>query len=383
MRILITMHNWLDRNAGTAAANLELARAYRARGHITQLLSWDDMPVSFTKRTRQFAWYLWIAGRLARHASAQRIDVLDCSIADAVAWGAIRSWRAPGTLLVTRSHGLEHVSHEAKAHERAVGNDTTTRLKLCHEAIDRAVVCRSLRYADLALFLNPVDRDYAVERLGIAETHARVVPNGISDYFLGRPAPGSRAGKPARIAFIGGYEVPKGVAYAAAALAGLLRDHPDVKVTFLGTDVPVERIRSDYPPDVAPQLEAVRGFERPQLPGLLSEGDILLCPSLAEGSSLALIEGMACGLVPVATAVGAAPEVVRDGRDGFVVPPRDVEGLRRALDRLVTDRDTLDLMRKNAHTRAQHYSWQRAAAANLRAYEEAMDRRGLQAGDGS
>jgi glycosyltransferase involved in cell wall biosynthesis len=373
MRILLTVHHWLDRNAGAAGATLELAKAYRDLGHATQVLSLDDMPMEFTRRTRQFAWYLWIGARLARHTSAHSVDVVDCASTDAVAWGAIRSWRAPTTLLVASSHGLEHVAHEARARERALGHHATTRLNLCHQAIDRAVVSRSLRSADLALFLNSVDRHYAVERLGIARTRARIVPNGISDHFLRLPVPEPRAGKPARIAFIGRYQSAKGVTYAAAVLTELLRDYPDVRVTFLGTDRAIEEIRSDYPPDVATQLEAVSRFERSDLPRLLSDIDILLFPSLAEGWGLAVLEGMACGLVPVATAVGAVPEVVRDGRDGFVVPPRDVQGMRGALERLVRDRHELDRFRQNAYARAQKYSWRRAAAANLQAYEEATD----------
>jgi glycosyltransferase involved in cell wall biosynthesis len=375
MRILLSMHNWLDPNAGAAGAVLQLADAYRARGHQATVLAWDDMPTRFSKRTRQFAWYAWLGARLARDASERRIDVVDCSSADAVLWGAIRSWRAPKSLLVVRTHGLEHIYHEAKARERQLGHEPSTRLNLCHQAIDRAMVSRSLRFADLALFLNPNDRDYAVARLDVSPIRARVVPNGIAGHLLRLPAPESRPGRPARIAFIGGYEARKGARYAAAALGPVLRDHPEVRIFFLGSDCPLERIRSDYPPEVAPQLAAVPRYERSELPRLLSEADVLILPSLAEGWSLALVEGMACGLAPVASAVGGASEVVREGRDGFLVAPRDVEGLRRALERLVSDRRELDRMRQSAHARAQKYSWHRAAALNLRAYEEALDRR--------
>lgn len=62
----------------------------------------------------------------------------------------------------------------------------------------------------------------------------------------------------------------------------------------------------------------------------LQEADVFVLPSLAEGSSLATYEAMAAGLpVVVTTAAGA---VTRDGTDGFVVPPRDVEAL---MDRLL------------------------------------------------
>ena len=45
--------------------------------------------------------------------------------------------------------------------------------------------------------------------------------------------------------------------------------------------------------------------------------------SLHEGLPIALLEAMALRKPPVLTAVGGIPEVVEDGFDGFLVPPRD------------------------------------------------------------
>jgi glycosyltransferase involved in cell wall biosynthesis len=44
-----------------------------------------------------------------------------------------------------------------------------------------------------------------------------------------------------------------------------------------------------------------------------------------------LLESLACGTPVVATAVGGAPEIVRDGQDGFLVPHGNASALARAL----------------------------------------------------
>ncbi len=62
-------------------------------------------------------------------------------------------------------------------------------------------------------------------------------------------------------------------------------------------------------------------------------------PSLAEGLPMALLEAMAMGLPPVVSAVGAMPEVVRQGIDGLVVPPGDAVALAVALDKLAGEPD--------------------------------------------
>jgi len=65
--------------------------------------------------------------------------------------------------------------------------------------------------------------------------------------------------------------------------------------------------------------------------------DIFVLPSHGEGMSNALLEAMACGLAVVATRVGAAPEMIRDGIDGLLVEPRDRLALGVALGRVVQD----------------------------------------------
>jgi alpha-maltose-1-phosphate synthase len=69
-----------------------------------------------------------------------------------------------------------------------------------------------------------------------------------------------------------------------------------------------------------PRADARRWFEC---------SDVFLFPSLAEGSALVTYEAMAAGL-PVITTPNSG-SVVRDGIDGFIVPPRDVEALQERL----------------------------------------------------
>lgn len=58
---------------------------------------------------------------------------------------------------------------------------------------------------------------------------------------------------------------------------------------------------------------------------LIPQADVLLLPSELEAFGLAALEGMACGVPPVATRVGGVVELITDGVDGFMEAPGDVE----------------------------------------------------------
>lgn len=59
-----------------------------------------------------------------------------------------------------------------------------------------------------------------------------------------------------------------------------------------------------------------------------SQGSIFVLPSLEEGLSKVMMEAMACGLPVIATSNTGAEDVIRDGRDGFIIPIRDIEALK-------------------------------------------------------
>ena len=69
----------------------------------------------------------------------------------------------------------------------------------------------------------------------------------------------------------------------------------------------------------------------------LTAADVVVVPSLGEGLGLVAVEALACGRPVVASDVGGLAEVVRDGENGFLVPPTDAAALRTALERLADD----------------------------------------------
>jgi glycosyltransferase involved in cell wall biosynthesis len=79
--------------------------------------------------------------------------------------------------------------------------------------------------------------------------------------------------------------------------------------------------------------------------------DAFCLPSFAEGLPVALMEAMAMELPCVTTQIAGVPELIRDGVDGLLVPPSDVEALAKALARLMDDAELRRGIARNGRAR--------------------------------
>ena len=89
-----------------------------------------------------------------------------------------------------------------------------------------------------------------------------------------------------------------------------------------------------------------------QVQDLLNCADVLLLPSEIESFGLAALEGMASGVPPICSRVGGVPEVFRDGVEGFLVEPRDVQTMAARALEILTNPERHAEMSKAARQRA-------------------------------
>lgn len=156
-------------------------------------------------------------------------------------------------------------------------------------------------------------------KAGVRPENIHLIHNAIEDYWFEMP-PGPMADVP-RIIYIGrlGSDAFTLKLKGLDRLIHLYRYFPDVpKLTF---SITTNKTLAAWMRSELPNHTMWANLPKDRLPAYLQpfRGSIMFIPSRYEGFSLSLIEGMSQGLVPVVYPVGVAPEVIRNGENGFIV----------------------------------------------------------------
>ena len=378
MKILLTIHHELNINLGAPGVTWRLGQEYIRLGHEVSYFSFDNLPSFLPSIVQGILFPEFVASKVAGLVKNQEIDVLDASTGDAWVWSKWSNFFAHQAypLVATRSHGLEHAVHLQLLEEVKRGNmKLSWKYPIYHGGFHLWEVANSMRLADLVLLLNEYDLGYAVQELKVQKERAYLVKNGILDTLLNLPLQPLSEDDKIRIALIGSYIPRKGIHYSIPALNSILREFPQVEVSFLGTMVARDQVIADFDPEIISRVHVVPTYQNSELPALLAGHSIHLFPSLSEGFGLAVVEAMACGLVPIVTAIPGPTEIVKTDFDAIVIPPRDVLAIEQAIKKLITDRDCLQRLRLNAYNTAQQYSWTTIAKSNITLYELALAKR--------
>lgn len=99
-----------------------------------------------------------------------------------------------------------------------------------------------------------------------------------------------------------------------------------------------------------------------ELADMYASADVFVLPSLWEGYGIVLLEAMAHGLPIVASNVGAIPELVRHGENGWLVPPGDSQALAEAIWSLSQDQSLCNRLGERGRELSRHFpTWDEVA----------------------
>jgi len=142
--------------------------------------------------------------------------------------------------------------------------------------------------------------------------------------------------RPCLIGYVGRLSGEKGIQHFVHALPNILDDHQDLQA-FIGGDGELKgSIESSLRENsIADRVDMPGWISRGDLPQCLNKLRLLVLPSYTEGLPNIMLEAMACGTPVLATPVGAMPDIIVDGKTGFIMenntPECIAENVTRAL----------------------------------------------------
>jgi glycosyltransferase involved in cell wall biosynthesis len=274
--------------------------------------------------------------------------------------------------ILSMVHGDVREEAEVLEHEEAESPDYFP-LYLGDGRLDRDALAwlHARRLRDIALadrILVPSDHIAAkLAEHGTPVERIRVVPYA-ADTRRFRPG-GNNSGDGCTFLFAGGITQRKGIKYLLRAWGRIRR--PGWTLKLLGA---LPRRLGPLADDLRMEgVEHVGRVGHAEMPARMAEADVFVFPSLFEGSAVVTYEALACGLPSVATA--ASGTVARDGVEGFLVPPRDIEALAAWMERLGTDPALRARMAVAARRRAETFDWPRYHAAIRAEVQDCLGRR--------
>lgn len=203
---------------------------------------------------------------------------------------------------------------------------------------------RAAAVTDRIVVVSPPLRDHFVKRVGIPAHRVEVIENGVdTDVFRPKPRDGALrfawglGPDDLVIGIVARFAPVKNHALLIGAFGTLAEAIPTARLVLVG-DGP---LRSE----LEAQVDAAGLESRVVFAGLHKEVDrvyrafdLFVLPSLAEGTSMSILEAMATGLCVVATDVGGNTTLLSDGH-GLLVPSGDPVLLSQALERAAGDPD--------------------------------------------
>lgn len=190
-----------------------------------------------------------------------------------------------------------------------------------------------------------------LRRAGPLEARVTVLPYGAPQVQTAVPVEEKTRDGKLKVLFVGGLSQRKGLSYLLQAVTKL---GSKVELTLVG-----RKVAECRPLDAAlREHKWIPSVSHSALLEEMSRHDVMVFPSLFEGCALVVLEAMSQGVPVITTPNAGSSQFIRDAKDGFIVPIRDVDSIVEKLEILLRDRDRLVSMSRAAITKAAQHSWE-------------------------
>lgn len=149
---------------------------------------------------------------------------------------------------------------------------------------------------------------------------------------------------------IGRLSKQKGMSYFIDAAGFVVQKHPEARFVIVGDGELKNQLNEQVRSKKMQDKILFLGY-RNDIQSVMSQLDFIVLSSLWEGLPLTPIEAYSVGKTVIGTAVDGTPEIIRDGVDGYLVPPKDIHALAEKITFMIENSEIKRKLEKNAKER--------------------------------
>ncbi len=186
---------------------------------------------------------------------------------------------------------------------------------------------------------------------GIAENKIIQVPYGVDTTKF---YPLDKSDKKFRVIFCGNCSIQKGIPYLLKAFYELKL--PNSELYIIG---PVANELKPFAEKYkADNIVWAGAFKENKLVYEYAKGDVFCIPSVQEGMAMVQLQAMACGLPLICTTYSGGGDVITNGKEGFILPIRDIDAIKEKILLLYDHPDMrAEMGRQALNTIQNHFTW--------------------------
>jgi len=280
---------------------------------------------------------------------SQRHICKDTSLVMHTDSGLVRSLRKAKsqnipTIILHRTLHPEHISHILE--EESVKFGIRENTVFTHKKWNANRI-KTLEKCERIFALSKLEID-SLCQYGIQKSKIDLIHHGQgadTNYFK----PSNKAKGTFTVLFLGHKSLIKGVPYLLEAWKMLNLKNARLIVAGYQDNELIERYRREVQFEAPGTVNPLEYYHKAQ---------IFVLPSLGDPFARTILEAMSCGLPVIISDMVGAKDIIEDGREGFIIPAKDVDALSEKIQYFHDNPSEIRKMGKNARKKAMEYTWE-------------------------
>ncbi|MDA4123969.1 MAG: glycosyltransferase family 4 protein [Thaumarchaeota archaeon] len=238
----------------------------------------------------------------------------------------------------------------------------------------------SAKRVDVIISVSEYVRRRLAQVLGENPPKHHTIYNGVDTRFFSPAEDSSEAKRELGVSgkyvllYLGRLAPSKGISYLLRAMPSLKNEIRNVMLLVGGRGEMEGDLRREAVELGVSDVVEFRGFVPQELlVSYYGASDVVVVPSVIEAMGIVPLEAMSMKRPVVGARTGGIPELLTNGRTGFLVPPRDPEAIANAVKTLHENRELAAQLGENGRMIVEkRFSWERIAQETLEAYADAL-----------